>query len=126
MIKVILYIFTLIIVIWGEAFMVIAASFSGNGEFYIPVVIIGCIMLPVLIFIQMYHLMTPKKRKLLWISFFFFLLVSCSVYEIFKAYNRSLLRKNDDVYSPYENKNVVSLGKTITLSCFQDDNFVFY
>lgn len=49
------------------------------------------------------------KLNLLWISFFVFLFALSGIYEICKAYKRSV-SGDDDFFVPFEDKNVVSLG----------------
>ena len=73
----------------------------------------------------MFHLMISKKLRILWIIFLSLLLVSCGVYEIRNAYDRSILRVSDTVnlnlYAPFVNNTMaVSLEETSTLKLESD------
>ena len=105
--------------------MVVVAIFAGVGKFYAPVIIVGGVVLLILILLQMFNLMISKKLRILWIIFLSLLLVSCGVYEIRNAYDRSILRVSDTVnlnlYAPFVNNTMaVSLEETSTLKLESD------
>ena len=124
-IKAILYLLIVSVVGFVGFWMLIIAIFAGVGKFYVPVIIAGGVILLVLILLQMFRLMVSKKLKILWISFFALLLVSCGIYEIISAYHRSIPRISDhfylDRYAPFaEHTMAVSLEETPTLKLESD------
>ena len=118
-IKAILYLLIVFIVGWVGFWMLLIAIFAGGGKFYTPVIIAGGVILLVLILLQMFRLMASKKLKMLWISFFALLGISCGVHEMMNAYDRSVPRVHDSVdlylYEPFaDNTLAASLEETST------------
>ena len=122
MIKVILYILTLFVVAWLVFYLCFGAAFAGVGNFYIPVIIIGGVLLPILIFHQMYHLNTPRKMKILWIGYFLLLLILCGVCEIMiNVRNRSVPSEREPYSVDKKAYYPVSVQKLD--SCIISDSF---
>ena len=112
--KVILFIIALFIVVWGSAIMILALAFSSNetATIYMPVIIIGGILLLVLIFHHMYHLHTPQKMKRLWISYFLLLLILCGVCEIVIHVYKRKVSPEQEPYLVEDPGYSVNYGKT--------------
>ena len=124
-IKAILYLFIVFIVGWVGLWLLIITSFAGVGKFYAPVIFAGVVILLVLILLQMFRLIASKKLRILWISFFSLLIISCGIHEIRNAYDRSIPRIQDSVnlylYEPFaDNTLAVSLEETSTLKLESD------
>ena len=105
---------------------IIIVAIAGAGDFYIPVIIVGCVLLLILILFQLFHLVKSKIMKKLWIAFFSLLFVSCGIYEARNAYDRSIPRirenaVNMSLYAPFaDNTKAVSLEEISTLKLESD------
>ena len=105
--KACLFAIVVAIVLLCCCFLLFIAIFSGNGEFYAPVIIVGSIGFLVLVFLNMYHILKSKNMKITWITFLFLLVLSCGIYEGRESYDRSILRVREKrgvdlmLYAPF-------------------------
>ena len=126
MIRTILYILLIPVVLFVGFWALVIVSFAGIGKFYVPLIIISAILLLLFTFIHLFHFVSSKKMKRIWLIFLSLLIVSCAIHETRNAYDRSFLRVREggvnlNLYAPYaENTRAVDLDTLSTLSLETD------
>ena len=96
-IKVFLYILLTAVVLFVGLLAIFLVSVTGIGDFYvgdfyIPVIMISVICILVFMFLHLFHFVTSKKMKRIWLIFLSLIMVSCAIYESRNAYYRSISR----------------------------------
>ena len=125
--KIILYLIIVTIIFFLGFYGIIIASLLGNDEFYTPFIFFGGLSLLILSLLQILKLVKNKKRmRAAWIIFFGLIVISCTVYEGLKAYDRNILRireRNVDLslYASFQtNTKAAILDEPATLK-IEDD-----
>jgi len=120
--KYILYILLIAVVLFIGFWAILIVSFGGIGKFYVPLIITSAILLLVFTFLHLFHFVSSKKMKRIWLIFLSLIIASCAIHEGRNAYDRSILRVREggvnlNLYAPYaENTRAVDLDTLSTLS----------
>jgi len=120
-IKIILYILLIAVVLFIGFCAIIIVAFGGIGDFYIPVIIISAILLLLFTFLHLFHFVSSKNMKRVWLIFLSLLIVSCAIDESKNTYARNILRVSEgnvnlDLYAPYvKNTRAAVLDSLSTL-----------
>ena len=126
MAKILLYILLVFVILFVGFFAILIVSFSGSGNFYVPVILITGISLLIFTLLHLFHFVSSKKMKKVWFIFLSLLVVSCAVYEGRNAYDKSILRVREAsvdlrLYAPFaENTKAVVLDTLSTLKLETD------
>ena len=124
--KIVLYLLIVAATLFIGFCLLFMVAFAGTGDFYPIVVLISVFLLLVLIMFQMFLLKKSKYMKRAWIGFFSLLLVSCGIHEGRNAYDRNILRIQENavdlnLYAPFVDKTkAASLAETSTLKLESD------
>ena len=123
--KYILYILLIAVVMFVGFCAIVIVSFAGIGKFYVPLIIISSILLLVFTFLHLFHFVSSKKMRKIWLFFLSLIIVSCAIHESRNAYDRSIIRVREsgvnNLYVSYaENTRAVYLDTLSTLSLETD------
>ena len=124
--KYVLYILLIAVVLFVGFCAIIIVSFAGIGKFYVPLIVISGILLLTFTFLHLFHIISSKKMKRIWLIFLSLIIVSCAIHEGRNAYDRGILRVREgnvnlDLYAPNaKNTRAVDLD-TLSLLRLETD-----
>ncbi|MDR1003642.1 MAG: substrate-binding domain-containing protein [Prevotellaceae bacterium] len=103
--KYILYTVLVVIALFVGYWTIIIVSLVGIGKFYVPFISIGVVILLICVYLNMFHIISSKKMKKIWLTFLSLMLASCAIHEVRSAYDRRILRVRQSVnlglYAPF-------------------------
>ncbi|MDR0895330.1 MAG: substrate-binding domain-containing protein [Prevotellaceae bacterium] len=118
--KHVLYVILVVFALFAGFCGVIIVSLAGIGKFYVPYISVGIVTLLICVYLNMFHIIPPKKMKMIWLIFGSLMLASCAIHEVRSAYDRSIPRMRQSVdlslYAPFgEHTLAAKLDSTSTL-----------